>query len=62
MFRRVVLQEWHTTLAAIAFGLVAGVFLLVLIRTALMKGDAADRMANLPLEDQPSTNHGPSHE
>jgi hypothetical protein len=54
MFRRVVIENWHTTAAAIAFALVAGVFLVSLVRALRMGSTEERRLASLPLEDQPN--------
>lgn len=53
MFRRIVIEEWHTTLAAVGFIITAGVFLTILVRTLRMKREQVDHMARLPLEDAP---------
>jgi cbb3-type cytochrome oxidase subunit 3 len=53
MFRRIVIEEWHNTVAAIAFAITAGVFIAVIIRTFMMKRDQIDHAASLPLDDSP---------
>lgn len=53
MFRRVVTESWHDWAPYAAFALTFGVFLLVLIRTLLMRRDRAERIARLPLDDDP---------
>jgi hypothetical protein len=62
MFRRVVLEQWHSTLAAFGFALVAAVVLVSFVRALAMKPDRADKLAHLPLEDEPSASKHSSHE
>lgn len=53
MFRRIVLENWHSLVALAAFLLTAGVFTAILIRTLRMKRERIDHAANLPLNDDP---------
>ncbi|MCD8483065.1 MAG: hypothetical protein LR015_10625 [Verrucomicrobia bacterium] len=51
MFRRVFLENWQVTLIVIAFLLTFSAYLMLTLRTILMKKSERDRLANLPLED-----------
>jgi hypothetical protein len=57
MFKRLALEDWHTTLAILAFFITFGTFIFLVIRAILMKKEDRDHMANLPLE-----NHTPPAE
>ncbi|MCW1923375.1 hypothetical protein OKA05_12490 [Luteolibacter arcticus] len=53
MFKRVILEEWASVIPMIAFGSLAAVFLITTIRALLMRACDRERMAQLPLTDQP---------
>jgi len=50
MFQRVVLENWHEAIPYICFALIAGVFLVIVIRAVSMKKSDVDRIASLPLQ------------
>ena len=48
MFKRVILESWHDYVPYIGFALIAGAFLVILIRAVLMKsGDATSALKAL---------------
>lgn len=49
MFRRVNLEAWHEIVPYICFALIAGVFVVIVVRALRMKQSDVDRVANLPL-------------
>lgn len=51
MFRRVALENWHEIVPYICFALVAGVFLVIVIRAVRMKKSDIERISSLPLLD-----------
>lgn len=51
MFQRVALENWHEIVPYICFALVAGVFLVIVIRAVRMKKSEIDRISALPLQD-----------
>ncbi len=53
MWKRVIYAEWADVVPYIAFFLTFGVFLVLAVRALLMRRKVAERMAQLPLEDQP---------
>ncbi len=50
MWNRIEWADWATLMPIIAFVLTAGVFIVLVTRTILMKKDDVDQKANLPLE------------
>lgn len=52
MFRRILVENWQTTLTLVSFAIFAAVFLAVLIRTWRASREEIARLANLPLEDR----------
>lgn len=52
MFRRVFLENWQVTMIVIAFGLTFSAYLMLTLRTLLMKKSERERMANMPLEEE----------
>jgi len=52
MFKRVNLESWHDLVPYICFALIAGAFVVILVRVCLMKKSEADRLARLPLEEK----------
>lgn len=51
MFKRVTLEGWHEIVPYLCFALIAGAFLVIVIRAVRMKRSDIDRIANLPLQD-----------
>jgi len=51
MFKRVILESWHDYVPYVCFALIAGAFLVILIRAILMKTSDAERLASMPLLD-----------
>ncbi|MDF1849203.1 MAG: hypothetical protein P1U85_00100 [Verrucomicrobiales bacterium] len=51
MFKRVALENWHEWVPYICFALVAGVFLVIVIRAICMKKSEIERISSLPLQD-----------
>lgn len=51
MWNRIEWADWATLMPIIAFVLTAGVFVILVIRTILMKKEDVSRQAHLPLED-----------
>ena len=49
MFRRVQLEAWHEIVPYVCFALIAGVFIVVVVRALRMKKEEIDHVANLPL-------------
>ncbi|MCG8603277.1 MAG: hypothetical protein MI807_24250 [Verrucomicrobiales bacterium] len=62
MFRRVQLEAWHDIVPYICFALIAGVFLVVVIRALRMKQPEVDRIANLPLRSDEEAARGSEEE
>lgn len=54
MFRRVFLENWQITLIVVAFLLTFSAYVMLTLRTILMKKSDRERMANLPLEEEDS--------
>lgn len=52
MFRRLLVENWQTTLTLVSFAIFAAVFVTVLIRTWRASREEIDRLAHLPLEDR----------
>ena len=53
MWKRIIYGEWADVVPYIAFFLTFGVFLVLAIRTLMMRKKHAARLAHLPLEEQP---------
>ena len=51
MFRRILVENWQTTLTLVSFAIFALVFLAVLIRVWKASRDEIARVAQLPLDD-----------
>ena len=51
MFRRLLVENWQTTLTLVSFAIFGTVFLTVLIRTWRASREEIARAANLPLEN-----------
>ncbi|MDF1863007.1 MAG: hypothetical protein P1U87_22510 [Verrucomicrobiales bacterium] len=51
MFRRVNLEAWHNLVPYICFAIIAGVFIVIVVRALRMKQSDVDRIASLPLRD-----------
>ena len=51
MFRRILIENWQTTLTLVSFAIFGVVFISVLIRTMLAPRDQIQKIANLPLEE-----------
>ena len=53
MFSRVNYEAWIGVIPVIAFVLTTGVFVAIVVRAIKMRGPERDRLAHLPLEEQP---------
>lgn len=51
MFRRILVENWQTTLTLVSFAIFGAVFVSVLIRTALTPREKINKIANLPLDN-----------
>ena len=51
MFRRILIENWQTTLTLVSFAIFGAVFVSVIIRTWLMPREKLNKIANLPLEN-----------
>ncbi len=51
MFRRILVEEWQSTLTIISFSIFLSVFILTLIRTWRMPRERVQHLENLPLQD-----------
>lgn len=51
MFKRVILEDWHMVLPYLGFALIAGAFLVIVVRAVRIKKTEAERLAHLPLQD-----------
>jgi len=51
MFRRLIVENWQTTLTLVSFAIFGLVFLAVLIRTWRASREEIAHAANLPLEE-----------
>lgn len=51
MYRRVTLEGWQEIIPYICFALIAGAFLVILIRALRMKKTEIERLSNMPLRD-----------
>jgi hypothetical protein len=51
MFKRVILESWHESIPYICFSLIAGAFLIIVIRALLMRQSEVERISRLPLTD-----------
>jgi hypothetical protein len=52
MFRRILVENWQTTLTLVSFAIFAVVFFAVLIRVWRASREEIARIANFPLEDR----------
>lgn len=57
MFKRVLLEEWHVVVPYLCFGLIAGAFILIVIRALSIKRGEVDRLSSLPLKDHQQDDH-----
>ena len=55
MFKRLSYEEWQSMAPIIAFLLTFAVFLFQVVRALCIKKDQSERLARLPLEDNPSS-------
>lgn len=53
MFRRVITESWHDWAPAAAFAITFGVFVFAFARAILLRQKHIDRLAQLPLENDP---------
>ena len=51
MFRRLLVENWQTTLTLVSFAIFATVYIVVLIRAWRATQEEIARLAQLPLED-----------
>jgi hypothetical protein len=51
MFRRILVENWQTTLTLVSFAIFGAVFLSVLIRAWCAPKEHISKIANLPLEN-----------
>ena len=51
MFRRVVIDSWHDWAPYAAFAITFTVFIVVFVRTILMRKDRIDHISRLPLDE-----------
>lgn len=51
MYRRVTLEGWQDFVPYLCFALIAGAFLVILIRALRMKKPDIDHLSNMPLRD-----------
>ena len=59
MFRRVILESWHEYVPYICFALIAGVFVIVVLRALLMTKSDVEHLASMPLcgDEAPRNTH-----
>lgn len=50
MFKRIIYEEWHSTVPIIAFILTFGVFIFFVVRAMRLQRDEVRRLASLPLD------------
>lgn len=62
MFQRVALENWHEVVPYVCFALIAGVFLIILVRALRMKKSEVDRIASLPLQDDDTLKNSPTRD
>ena len=55
MFRRVILENWLEFVPYLCFSLIAGAFLIIVIRAIMMKKKEVERLSRLPLADEFTT-------
>ncbi|MEX2578985.1 MAG: hypothetical protein WD342_08000 [Verrucomicrobiales bacterium] len=55
MFKRVILESWHDYVPYVCFALIAGAFAAIVIRALLMKKSEVERIARLPLDEDPES-------
>lgn len=51
MFKRVIFENWTEHIPEISFWLTFSVFILMVLKTLLMKRSEVERISHLPLED-----------
>lgn len=51
MYRRVNLEGWQEFVPYLCFALIAGAFILILIRALRMKKSEVEHLSNMPLRD-----------
>ncbi len=51
MFKRVILEDWQLIVPYVTFSLIAGAFLLIVIRALRMKKSEVEKMASMPLKN-----------
>ena len=61
MFKRLVLEDWHLTMPAIGFCVFFTLFVIVVIWTFRMKKEKAERLAQLPLENDNQSSSNRNH-
>lgn len=55
MFKRIILEEWHTILPIAGFVLTASTFLVLAIRALMMRRTEIESMSQLPLNIEDRT-------
>jgi hypothetical protein len=55
MFKRVIYDNWSLIVPVAAFAFTSTIYFVMVIRALLMKRDRSEKMAFLPLEEEPST-------
>jgi hypothetical protein len=51
MFKRIQLESWHDFVPYICFALIAGAFVVIVVRAIRMKKSEIDHVSHLPLLD-----------
>jgi len=51
MFKRVIIEDWQLFVPYLAFALIAGAFIVIVIRALRMKQSDIEHVSNLPLKD-----------
>jgi hypothetical protein len=54
MFKRIILEEWHFVVPYICFAMVAGVFLVIVVKALRLKKSEVEHLSHLPLDDDES--------
>ena len=55
MFKRIIIEEWHSIMPVAGFILTSGTFIVLTVRAMLMKRSDLDSMSTLPLETAEKT-------
>lgn len=55
MFKRIIYDSWHDWAPLIAFAFTFAFFLVMVIRGLALKKEQADRLSQLPLDDDAAT-------